>query len=579
MPHNENYIDGKEQKKSQTEEDKLKRLRSWKKQSVDSRTMQEVLWYEIQLFVDGMHWMKRTDNRSTGTTIRINPIPRRRGEVQRTFNKFRSMLRSLKATTTSTEVRFEVPGGNEDEVMSSNYLNWYIDTHDLTEPISDVVEHGFTRSVGYFDVYWDSVKAEPSVMARDPFDLLMDRHGKYACRTYTMRKEDFIDSKDSDGQPLFKNTKGIPISKKQSSSDILDNYLRSKYQDGGIGSEEGMESVMVEEYHTLEQKDDGKMHVRMVTAVEGGEVIHAEEVYDDDELRFISYWPERRPGDIYNEPWMKDALDPQRSLDNMYTHFEEFIRTMGKGRYLKRKDGTNLDRIIGENGQIVEWSGEKPDYLEMGHIGNDQFNFDRSIEGKMEDVIGIHPSEYARQETAKGLGYLIAQDQTNISEPFKNLKSSLLKVGKRLLKLANRHMVASEEIFWWNNDQRETGRVIGSVEAPEGVKQITNIKGLVVDLIPKGAFAALTREAKVTQLVQAGILTNPEVIAEAMNLGNVREIYEKELAFRQQQSQLNAQNSQNPQAPAGQASPQGTPETNEEPLRALMNDIRQDIGV
>src|SRR3990167_6213103 len=115
-----NYIDGEKKNQSTKDEDKLKKCRSWKRQQTDSRTLAEVLWYEIQLFVDGTHWIKEATDRSSGSTIKINPIPRRRGEIQRTYNKFRSMLRALKATTTSTEVRFEVPGGDENEIMASN---------------------------------------------------------------------------------------------------------------------------------------------------------------------------------------------------------------------------------------------------------------------------------------------------------------------------------------------------------------------------------------------------------------------------------------------------------------------------
>lgn len=573
MP-NENYIDSKQNKASQKDEDKLKTCRSWAKQSKDSRTLQEVLWYEIQLFRDGDHWVKRESNKSTGSSIRIQPIPRGRGELQRTFNKFRALLRALKATATSTEIRFEVPGGSEDEVMGSNYLNWFTDKHDLSEQVSDVVDFGLTRSVGYFDVYWDSTKASPSVMARDPFDVLMDKHGKYARRTYTMRKKDFVEAKDSEGEPLFKNTKTIPTTDKQSSSEIYDNYLRSKYKDGGVNKESELGDVMVEEYHILEQKDDGKGQVRIVTTVEGSEFINKDEVYDDYELRFIPYWPERRPGDIYNEPWMKDALDPQRSLDSMYTHMEEFIRTMGKGRFLKRKDGTTLDRITDKNGQQIEWSGEKPDYLEMGHIGTDQFNFDQKVEGNMEDVVGIHPSQIRKTTTAKGIGYLIAQDETNISEPFKNLKTSLTKVGKRLLKLANRHMVASQDIFWWQNGQRTSGKVIGGGEELEGASQIKNIDGLTVDLIPKGAFAALAREEKIMGLVKAGILTNPEVIAEGLNLGSVRELYEKELAFRSQQAEQQAQLKGQPTETPPNENMMG-----EEDLREAVESLRSEVGL
>src|SRR3990167_5880151 len=308
MPEGEGYIDKEKKDKTQSEEDKLKKCRVWAKNESNSRLKQEALWYEIQIFKDGDHYNIVQRTNTSGGTIRVTPITRRKGEVQRTFNKFRAMLRTLKATATSTEIRFEVPGGNEDEVMASNYLNWYTDKYEMTEVISDVTDYGFCRSVGYFDVYWDSKSAMPKVEARDPFDLLIDRYGKYARRTYSMRKDDFREAKDSEGELLFKNTEELPKTNKLSSSEIYDNYLRSKYQQKG---NDGGEEMMVEEFHKLEQKDDGKYQVRIITSAEDSDKIFSEEVYDDDELRFIAFWPERRPGDIYNEPWMKDGLDPR----------------------------------------------------------------------------------------------------------------------------------------------------------------------------------------------------------------------------------------------------------------------------
>src|SRR3990167_5312799 len=543
MPEGEGYIDKEKKDKTQSEEDKLKKCRVWAKNESNSRLKQEALWYEIQIFKDGDHYNIVQRTNTSGGTIRVTPITRRKGEVQRTFNKFRAMLRTLKATATSTEIRFEVPGGNEDEVMASNYLNWYTDKYEMTEVISDVTDYGFCRSVGYFDVYWDSKSAMPKVEARDPFDLLMDRYGKYARRTYSMRKEDFREVKDSEGELLFKNTEELPKTNKLSSSEIYDNYLRSKYQQGSDGNED----IMVEEFHKLEQKDDGKFQVRIITSAEDSDKIFSEEVYDDDELRFIPFWPERRPGDIYNEPWMKDGLDPQKSLDNMYTHFEEFIRTMGKGRILVRK-GQVLDRVSDKDGQKVEYEGEKPEMWQMGSISGDQFNFDQKVANNMEDALGSHPTQIRQTTTAKGIGYLIAQDQTNTSEPFRNLKSSLVKVGKRLVKLANRHMMSSQDIFWWSEGQRQKGKVISpnapslqNGQPPEGVGLIQNIDSLTVDLVTKGAFAALAREEKILQLVNAKVLTSPEVIAEGMNIGNTREIYQKEMAFRQQQQEQQAQ--------------------------------------
>ena len=571
------YIDGEKSKEVQSDEDKLKKCRDWSRGESNSRLKQEALWYEIQLYADGDHWNLVERTNTSGGTIKVVPITRRKGEVQRTFNKFRALLRALKATATSTEIRFEVPGGNEDEVMASNYLNWFTDKHEMTEVISDVTDYGFKRSVGYFDVYWDSKSASPKVEARDPFDLLVDRHGKYARRTYSMRKDDFREAKDSDGELLFKNTEELPKTNKLSSSEIYDNYLRSKYQQRGDGNED----IMVEEFHKLEQKD-GKYQVSIITSAEDSDKIFSEEIYDDDELRFIAYWPERRPGDIYNEPWMKDALDPQKSLDNMYTHFEEFIRTMGKGRILVRK-GQVLDRVSDKDGQKVEYEGEKPEMFPMGSMGGDQFNFDQKVENNMEDVVGIHPSQIRKTTTAKGIGYLIAQDETNISEPFKNLKSSLVKVGKRLVKLANRHMMSSQDIFWWTNGERQMGKVMSpnaptleNGQVPEGVGLIQNIDSLTVDLIPKGAFAALARQEKGMRLIEQGIITSPEVALELQNIGDVRELIEKEMKYRQENAQNQMQSDMTKKSTEGQPNEDFA---NQEALSEAVAGLKSEIGM
>lgn len=536
-------IDKEDASQKEKEESKLVKLRAWAKSESNARVRDEVLWYEIQLYKDGDHYVLIPDKtRSSGGTIRVQPITRRKGEIQRTFNKIRPLLRALKSTVTSTGIRWEVPGGSEEEVIGTNYLNWFVDHNPLfQEVVGDVNDYGFSRSVGYFDPYWDSVRAEPIVMARDPFDLLMDKHGKYARRTYTMRKEDLKGMRDSEGNLLFDKTDNIKTTTKHSASEIFDNYMRNK-RETSAPKDENLEDVLMEEFHILEQKENGKFQVRIITTSEDSVTIHKEEVDDDDELRFIPYYPERRPGYHLNEPWLKDALDPQKSLDNMYTHFEEFIRTFGKGRILKRKGGF-LDRISDKDGQVIEFEGEEPKFIQPTSLTGDQFNFDTKVEAMMEDVMGIHPSQQRKTETARGISFLIAQDETNISESAMNMKNALIKVGQRLLKLANKHMMASREIFWFQNGQKQKAQVIGGQAGniPEGVMKLDNVDSLTVDLVPKGAFAALLREEKIMKLVEAGILTNPEVIVSGLNVGNVREIYEKEMQFRQEQAQLQQQ--------------------------------------
>ena len=585
METNQNMVDVEKHKKTRSDEELVNKLRDqWAKPLRESRVRDELTFYEIQLILDGRHWMVIPDkDRSTSTSIRISPVRKRKGEIMRTYNKTRSLLRTLKANTTATEIRYEVQGSNQDEIMAGNYLNWYVDRDPtFSETVGDVVTLGFKRKTGYFYPHWDSQKMEPVVIACDPFDLLVDEYGKYALRTYTMRKEDLKNAKGADG-PLFKDIEDVKTTSKQSASEIYNNYLSSKSPKQA--GQNDMGDVMLEEYHIIEEKEveteegeasQGKTtsQTRIITTSEDSVKIHREDTYDEDELCFIAYQPERNA-----EPWLADALDPQRTLDNMYSHMEEFYRVLGKGRVMKRK-GIKMDRISDRDGQVVEYDGpdsSRPTFENPGSIGGDQFNFFGLVSSAMEDAVGQHPDQVRKTETAKGIGYLMAQDQTNISEPWKNLKSSLIKLGHKLITLGNRHMMTSQEIFWWHQGQMQEAKIVGSgspqTDLPQDVYHIKNPRALRVDLIPKGEFAALAREEKAMQLVQNGILTNPEVIMNLMNIGDIREAVDKEMAFRAEQ----AQNQMQMEATKTQiaSNPPTTP--GDEGLKSIVEDLRQDI--
>ncbi len=576
MAENDNTIvKGQETtEKPRKDEEFLDKLRKVIKGEENARIKEEVLWYEIQLYLDGDHYVLIPDkDRSSASSLKVTPIQKRKGEIRRTYNKIRPLFRAIKATTTATDVRWEVQGGDENEILASNYLNWFIDVdkaRPFTEVVTEVVGNGFARRTGWFDVYWDSQRAMPAVASRDPFDLVIDRYRKYARRTYTMRKEDVKNAK-AGNDFIFKNTEKLASTSRKSASDIYDNYLNKKYNSTGFNDkDDDLSDVMMEEFHILEQKDDGSFLVRVVTTSKDSTVIHREDEYEDNELRFIEFSPEKGS----KEPWMKDALDPQKSMDNIYSHMEEFIRTMGKGRVMKRK-GVILDRISDKDGQVVEYDGiEKPEFMAGLPISGDQFNFEKQIEFAMEDLVGIHPSQVRNTTTAKGIGYLLAQDETNTSEPSKNLKNSLVRVGHRLLKLANRHMMSSQDIFWFQDGQKMSASVISpnADNKPEGTKEIKVPDSLTVDLVPRGAFAALAREEKVMQLVQNGIITNPEVAMEGMNIGNVRKLVEKEKQFRKENPPVQ------PKVPGTPGSPQGSGAMEQTDLRSVVEDLKSSIG-
>ena len=144
--------------------------------------------------------------------------------------------------------------------------------------------------------------------------------------------------------------------------------------------------------------------------------------------------------------------------------------------------------------------------------------------------------------------------------------------------------MSSQDIFWWSEGQRQKGKVISpnapslqNGQPPEGVGLIQNIDSLTVDLVPKGAFAALAREEKILQLVNAKVLTSPEVIAEGMNIGNTREIYQKEMAFRQQQQEQQAQmQAQQPQGTEGQPNEDFA---NQEALSDAVSALKSEVGL
>jgi hypothetical protein len=531
------------QKQDTGQKELVSKLRAFKKYARDFRVRYEVMWYELQLIKDGDHYklVNRTANSSAGT-VQVVPITKRPAEIRRTINKFRALLRSVKAFTTMTQVRFDVPGSSEEAQIASHYLNWFVESNDeFRRTIRNVLEYGFLRSVGYFDVYWDNDKLLPTVASRDPFDLLDDPSHRFMVKMYRKSLKDLREEKDVDNNPAFKDVpENLQATKKLSSSEIFQNYLAAKYNPTATQNKD-VDEVMLEEYHVLGRDAEGKPKIDIITLCEEGSGDHVfrEDVETGNDFRFIPYYPEERPNDIFNEPWFKDAVDPQRGINNVYTHIEEWIRTINKGRLTKHKD-TKIDRISDKDGQIVEYDGpaeRKPEWIQPPTMTNDPFNFLSVSERLMEDIIGIHPSEIRKTETATGIGFLISNDQTNMSEPFENLKTSLIKVAKRILKLSVKHMQVSKDIFWWEKGVMKEGQVISSEaeNKPDAARLLKYFDTVRVELVPIGAFQALARRQELLDLYKAGVLKDPQTILEGGAYGDVKEITEREKAARAQE--------------------------------------------
>jgi hypothetical protein len=77
---------------------------------------------------------------------------------------------------------------------------------------------------------------------------------------------------------------------------------------------------------------EGKTKVKVLT-VAGNQIIRDRETTYK-RLPFFVYNPEKYQNSIYSDPWIKDLISPNKSLDKMASQIESYIQRMLGGKMI-----------------------------------------------------------------------------------------------------------------------------------------------------------------------------------------------------------------------------------------------------
>jgi len=95
------------------------------------------------------------------------------------------------------------------------------------------------------------------------------------------------------------------------------------------------ESILLKELWIKTKREDGSTLIRIITSA-GNQIIR---VKDTNYKRFplFLYNPEREPNSIYSDPWIKDLISLNKSLDKSASNVETYNARMLGGKWLTKK--------------------------------------------------------------------------------------------------------------------------------------------------------------------------------------------------------------------------------------------------
>jgi len=481
-------------------------------------------WYIYERFVRGDHWVIFNK-----TLNKVQIIPIQDGEIRRTINKIRSQIRGVKNFIKRNQPRWEVhPDGSSDQDLEeaqkkNKILQHKYVTLKFPELLTDVIVSGLKFSVGILEggVIEEESKQVIRFWYHDPFDILFDPFASSVdtCRyIFKALKKPLTDIQDNPEYTI----QGELKSDNQQSSSYKELLNREKYGSDLSGSGD-LESCIVKEL-VVRYIEDGKSKFKRFT-IAGGQLIKVKKS-EYRRFNFFVYSPEKTPGAIYGDSWIKDLISINKSLDKSTSQIEAYIQRMLAGKYLI-KQGVEVSSISDKGAEKIYYKGSTPPtQLNLQPLPAAPFNHLNNLERWIEELGGTREASLGRVpgglQSGKAIEALQAADAATVSEPIENLQNFLSEISEFILELISDFTVASEEIVEDNEQIRFIGDVKG---APEGALKIKPGR-VTTKIVPEIAYSEDMRFARLMQLAEGGLI-DPQTVLEKLSVSNIGDIIER----------------------------------------------------
>ncbi len=483
-------------------------------------------WYINERFIRGEHWI--VFNKTTNS---IQTIPIASGEVRRTINKIRTQLRGVKNFIKRNQPRWQTePEGSSDEALEeaigyNKILQNVYETRKVPSLLTDVIINSLKTSVGILE--GGLVKKGDSTYldfwVNDTFDVFFDPSASCVndCR--------FILKAIKKPISYLKENKAYEIDgdltadNREGGSDYKDVLEKQKYNKES--SLKDLETIIVKELWYKYENKDGEIVIKKLTST-GNQIISVEET-PYKRLPFFIFNPEKSNNTIYTDPWLKDLISPNKSLDKVASQIETYIQRMLAGKYIIKR-GTEVSSITDKGAEKVTYKGNTPPaFQQLPPLPATPFQYMANLEKWIEEFGGIREASLGRVpgslQSGRGIEALQSADAATVSEPIENLENMLAEVGEFILEIISENQISSDTIHHEKGDVKYVGESSG-IEPTGAI--IVKPRRVKVRIVPEIAYTEDARREMVFKLAEAGII-DPETLMEYLNISNVGDIIER----------------------------------------------------
>lgn len=492
----------------------------------------------VQNFFDGRHRSWWTEQ---GKLIE-SPI--RDGEIWRQINLFPGTEDVRQNRLTKNDPRWHVKqsygiqASQEDLDAANAYLQSVYRDQNWKDSIKSIIGYGDKRGNCPTIIGWDDEEDVPTLTYYDSWDFYPDPSspdpkGWWWLICSTPKSVDEIKGRE-DFTKEYRDK--IEADNKYAQSGLKDQLERQRR-----GGQQAAGQVLYNQFFV--RTSEG-----IVQYINIGDFLMKEpkllpyKTFDE----FIDIYKPRNNERFYERPPCADWIDPQKTINKLFSNAEGYCDMMLQGRW-RVSDKSITIPVGGQNGQVIEATIGDLEQYSMIPLPQTHFQvMDRAL-SYFENISGVHGESLGRLsgsvDSGIGINSLQAADEQNSATAVDNLKTFLSRIATKVLKVASLNLKISTPIFT-EHGPGETVRldVIGEEfktlrDLPKDVVGIKPFDNIEVEIIVGTAYSDLQQQNTVMELIKSGYMpgNNPildRIVVTFWRIGNQREVMKMMEDFR-----------------------------------------------
>lgn len=503
-----------------------------------SRIQWEAWCATVQNFFDGRHRAWWTDQ---GTLIE-KPI--RDGEIWRQINLFPGTEDVRQNRLTKNDPRwhvkqsFGIQASPEDLDAANAYLQAVYRDQNWKDDIKSIIGYGDKRGSCPVIVGWDEDNTSPTLTYYDAWDFYPDPTSPtpdgwwWLICSVPKSLEEVQQREDFD--PVVR--KKVEADNRYAQSGLKDQIERQRR-----GGQQSLNQVLYNQFF-VRTKEGIVQYINVGDYLMKEPTLLPFKTFDE----FIDIYKPRNSDRFYERPACADWIDPQKTINKLFSNAEGYCDMMLQGRW-RVADKSITIPVGGQNGQVIEATIGDLEQYAMVPLPQTHFQvIDRAF-SYFENVSGVHGESLGRLSGSANSGISInslqAADEQNSATALDNLKTFLSRTAIKVLAVASKNLKIKTPIFT-ESSPGDTVRldVIGEEfktlrDLPKDVVGIKAFDNIEVEIIVGTAYSDLQQQNTIMELIKSGYMPGNNPILDRMvvtfwRVGNQREVMKMMEDFR-----------------------------------------------